>query len=665
MEYRKEIDGLRALAVVSVMLFHANYSFFGGGYVGVDIFFVISGYLISSIIMKDLENNSFTLINFYEQRIRRIIPPLLFVVFFSTIFALAWLLPSELREFGKSLFSIPIFLSNFIFYLQGGYFDDNINLKPFGHTWSLGIEGQFYLIYPFFLLYLWKRKKDAFVFFVMIILSLLISHWCSIYYPRFAYFLLPSRIWEFFVGFLLSKYINNSLIKKVNNLNFLSEFLSFLGLLIIIFSIYYFNEKTNFPGLNALLPVIGTSLIILFTINNTFVAKLLSFKIFVNFGLISFSLYLWHQPLFVFFRIIYNKNPNQLESFFLLFLTVLLSFLTWKFIEKPFRNKSIVTRKHLLFFTAFPSLLFCLIGFYIFSTDGIGKLYSSKALINLYKIETIKDAICNAENGKSAKEIKLDNVCKFGKKNTLPEFAIIGDSHASTLFNYLNQIYSKEKAFVGFSNGNCAPLINGFKYGASIKGCREINEAIFEYISNKHSIKKIILYAEWSNYTEGYRIDSKIGKIKYYLAENKNKKSKKISENSDIFEKSLQKTISFLKKNGKEIIIIKSTPELEEKVMDSVARQIIKNKNSEIYKHPSITLDDYYKRNKKIENIFSKISNVNFLESKDFLCKINTCSSKDEKGNILYSDTNHLTYNGSKRIVDPLVELISYSYEKN
>ncbi len=665
MQYRKEIDGLRAIAVFAVILYHAGYSSFGGGYIGVDIFFVISGYLITSIILRDISNKSFKLIEFYERRIRRIIPALFFVVFVVTVFSLAWLLPGQLRGYGKSLASIPLFSSNFIFFLEGGYFDVSANLKPLFHTWSLGIEEQFYLFYPFFLLAIWRTNKKILVLIFVLMVSLLISHWWSIAYPRAAYLLLPGRIWEFFVGGIVSIYGTSSFVKKTCSIRGVSQIMSFVGLLLIAYAIFYFNKYTVFPGISALIPVVGTALVILFATENTFVAKFISNKIFVKIGLISYSLYLWHQPIFVFFRILYDKHPNELEKIFLISLTLVVSYATWKYIEKPFRNGALFTKKVIVLSTALPSLFFLTLGSYVYATNGIGKFYSSSALIDLYRTKIITDVRCHANDRRSLKEIQLGEACKFGNKNLTPEFAVLGDSHSSTLFKYLDESYSESGSFIGISNGNCPPLINDFILrGASSKDCAEINKASLDFISRQDSIKKVVMFSEWSNYTEGYRIDSKLEKPVYFLAESRDDKANNVGDNASIFKKSLLKTISFLKKSGKEVIIVKSTPEFKEKVMDAIARNIIYKGGDELFTAPIISLRDYDKRNHKVEKIFSQISGVEFLDSKNIFCNEKECSSIDWSQNILYSDTNHLTYNGSKLIVDKLVQLLSHKDEK-
>jgi peptidoglycan/LPS O-acetylase OafA/YrhL len=658
--YRKEIDGLRALAVLAVIFYHAEYAFFTGGYIGVDVFFVISGYLITSIILRDLSNKSFKLSDFYIRRVRRIMPALFFVVAVVTIFSFMWLLPNQLRGYGKSLASIPLFSSNFIFFLEGGYFNVSANLKPLFHTWSLGIEEQFYFLYPFFLIAIWKTKQKTLFYVLILVLSFVVSHWWAVAHPEAAYLLLPSRIWEFFVGGMASIFGGCFFIKKVSEFKSASQWISLLGLLLIVVPVFFFDEYTTFPGFNALFPVAGTALTILFSTDRTYVGKIIANEFFVKIGLISFSLYLWHQPIFVFFRVFYNEHPDSVDKLCLIFLTFVLAFGTWKYIEIPFRVSQTFSKNITMCLLAFFSFSFLLIGTYIYSTNGIGKYYSSEDLIDLYSTKTITDTRCHANDRKTVKEIEKGDACKFGNKALQPSFALLGDSHASTLFKYLDEVYTSRGSFIGISNGNCPPLINGFHLRLlSVDNCREVNKASYDFLSKQDSIKKIVLFAEWSNYTEGYRVDSKLDEVKYSLAESSGDVALKVSDNAIVFKKSLLKTIDYLTEIGKEVIIIKPSPEFKEKVMDSIGRQIKQKVDFHRRTSPFILVTDYDERNHKVEKIFSEVTGVTFIDLKSILCNERICPSVAENGSVLYSDTNHLTYNGSKAIVDSLMKLLS------
>jgi len=282
MKYRPEIDGLRALAVIPVILFHAEFNLFSGGYVGVDIFFVISGYLITTILIEDIENNRFSIVNFYERRARRILPALFFVIFLCIPFAWIWMLPNEIKNFAQSIVAVSLFASNIQFWRESGYFDSEAKDKPLLHTWSLAVEEQYYLLFPIFLILVWQFGKNRvfWILFFMAIISLLFSEYGWRKNPNANFYLAPFRFWEIFVGaltaFIAQKY---GVIK--NNV------LALIGLSAIILSFFIYDQKTPFPSLYTLLPVLGVVLIILFANQHTLVGGLLSTKVFVGIGLIS------------------------------------------------------------------------------------------------------------------------------------------------------------------------------------------------------------------------------------------------------------------------------------------------------------------------------------------------------------------------------------------
>ena len=258
MKYRAEIDGLRALAVIPVIFFHAGFELFSGGFVGVDIFFVISGYLITSILIEEIENKKFSIIRFYERRARRILPALFLVMFFSIL--LAWILLSDtaLNKFGNSVIGLSFFISNLVFWKQQGYFEEYSELNPLLHTWSLSVEEQYYVIFPIFLLLVWSfgRTKVFWIIVVMAVISLLISEWGWRNKPVANFYLTPTRIWELFVGSIAALIIQSRGVMKNN-------FLALLGLSIIFLSIFVYDESTPFPSLYTLVPVLGVFLLIL------------------------------------------------------------------------------------------------------------------------------------------------------------------------------------------------------------------------------------------------------------------------------------------------------------------------------------------------------------------------------------------------------------------
>jgi peptidoglycan/LPS O-acetylase OafA/YrhL len=362
MKYRREIDGLRALAVIPVILFHAGFGAFSGGYVGVDIFFVISGYLITTILVTDLQADNFSLVDFYERRTRRILPGLFFVVL--TTVPLAWILlpPSELVSFSKSVSAVSLFISNFFFWRDGGYFITAAELKPLVHTWSLAVEEQYYIFFPVFLMLFWRfgRKTVLWVVIFLAAISLTIAQIGSVLNPIPNFLLLPSRAWELAVGAVAAFYLLEKNHHTVDTT--IKQFFSLCGFSLILTSIFLYDRETPFPSVYALIPTGGAALIILFADKDTYVGRLLGARSLVGIGLISYSAYLWHQPILAFSRVgasLFGDVPK----FALLSLIFGLSIFSWKFIESPFRKSHRFNTKLIFSFSIGISALFALVGF--------------------------------------------------------------------------------------------------------------------------------------------------------------------------------------------------------------------------------------------------------------------------------------------------------------
>ena len=363
MKYRPEIDGLRAFAIIPVILYHAGFQLFGGGYVGVDVFFVISGYLITSIIVAELEKGPFSLVHFYERRARRILPALFATLFISLPFAWYWLLPDAMVSFSESLIAVSIFVSNIYFWQTSGYFEAAAELKPLIHTWSLAVEEQYYVLFPLFLILSWKLGKRWIVglLIIVFVVSLACAQWLSIKRPSFAFFLLPTRGWELLIGAFVAFYYSNHNIKKHNHR--IEQLGSLLGLSLITYAVFAYSNQTPFPSVYTLVPTLGAALIIIFARSGTLVGKLLSSKPFVGIGLISYGAYLWHQPMFAFARQRVLGQPSMHLILGLAVLSFAFAYMSWKYIERPFRNKHRISQKNVFVYGAICSALFVGLGF--------------------------------------------------------------------------------------------------------------------------------------------------------------------------------------------------------------------------------------------------------------------------------------------------------------
>lgn len=371
MNYRPEIDGLRAIAVVPVILFHAELSLFSGGFVGVDVFFVISGYLITSIILGELAHNDFSLIKFYERRARRILPALFFVVLFCVPPAYLILLPIDLVDFGKSLIAIPTFLSNVLFWSERGYFGGATELKPLIHTWSLAVEEQFYLIFPLVLIGLWNfsRRWIGSFLLITIAVSLFLSWFLTDLHFETAFYLPFARAWELMLGSAIAFFSKELTILAKS----FGASLAIVGLFLIFYAIFCFDQTTVFPGISATVPVIGTILVIIAHPQNNPVFRVMSSRILVKIGLLSYSLYLWHQPVFVFMR---HLNLSDYIAVIGIPLSFILSVFTYRFIEISFKDKIQFPQIRIFIYSAAGSLLIVIIGMLLIFNDGFSSRFS-------------------------------------------------------------------------------------------------------------------------------------------------------------------------------------------------------------------------------------------------------------------------------------------------
>ncbi|MCX2722744.1 acyltransferase family protein [Roseibium salinum] len=342
--YRADIDGLRGIAVSAVILFHANFTLFRGGFVGVDIFFVISGFLITAISLREWELGRFGILRFFEKRARRILPALFLVTAVSVPFALTIPNPLQTKQFLESVLYVLSFSSNFHFWAQTGYFDTSAELKPLLHTWSLAVEEQYYILFPFLLLVLVRLRASLATLFLVVafILSIGLAQILIDQGQKLtAFYLLPSRVWEILAGVLCALASRKGLADRI--VGKVAEILAGIGLVLVMVSIPVFNDNTVTPGPHALIPVVGTALILMFSRSGGRVYRILSNKPLVFIGLISFSAYLWHQPLFAFARLSVDEPLSPAIMGALCLIVVPLSYLSWRFVEVPFRNRATVT----------------------------------------------------------------------------------------------------------------------------------------------------------------------------------------------------------------------------------------------------------------------------------------------------------------------------------
>lgn len=434
MDYRREIDGLRALAVLPVIFFHAGFDAFSGGFVGVDVFFVISGYLITSIILAEMQAGTFSLVKFYERRVRRILPALFFVMAICLPLAWVWLLPSDMKDFSSSLMAVSTFSSNILFWKESGYFDSAAELKPLLHTWSLAVEEQYYVLFPLFLMLTWRfgQRWVVGLLIVVAIISLSVAEWKVFVAPMTTFFLLPTRGWELLLGAFIAFYLIKRNIEDPHR--HVAAMCSFAGLAMILYAVFFFNSKTPVPGIYALIPTIGAALIILYATPQTLTGKILGSRLFVSIGLVSYSAYLWHQPLFAFARHASLTEPSVPLLILLSISSLILAYFSWRFVEQPFRRKGYISRKAVFVFAISTSLLFIGLGLLGYSTQGFESRYdeSDRYLGGIRKADAGEYVGARFEN------LQLKD---FDAEDKRKKVLLIGDSYAKDL---VNAVYESE-----------------------------------------------------------------------------------------------------------------------------------------------------------------------------------------------------------------------------
>ena len=462
MKYRYEVDGLRAVAVLPVIFFHAGFSLFSGGYVGVDVFFVISGYLITTIILEDAQAGVFSIKRFYERRARRILPALFFVMLSCLPFAWAWMYVTDMVDFGKALGAVSIFSSNLLYLRLNGYFDSAAEIKPLLHTWSLAVEEQFYFIFPLLLIYLVKVKKTV-AFSILILLlsiSFLSAEWI---YPKnqaAAYYLLPFRGWELISGSIVAWILFQSKDKTLQNNIKHNKFyglFAWLGLSLILYASFFYSKNTPYPSVYTLAPVFGSVLILLFATPERFVGRLLGTPAFVSIGLVSYSAYLWHQPIFAFARLRSLDEPSQFIFILLTLLIMLLAYVSWRFVEAPFRAHKI-SRNSIFLLSLVGILGFLCLGIYIKNSNG-----APDRLPAIYKSQFAPEKSEEAKNcmplNKSAE--KSITICEFGDVTSSRTLVLYGDSHAGALMGSLDTELKAKKVrgirLFGYAGCNVIP----------------------------------------------------------------------------------------------------------------------------------------------------------------------------------------------------------------
>ena len=656
-EYRKEIDGLRAIAVLSVIFYHlkinfVNFNVFSGGFIGVDIFFVISGYLISKILIVELKDtNKISVLNFYLRRARRILPVLFFILIILFLIGYFYLLPPYFLELSNSTFSILFFFSN-IFFLSNEFNYGNFasDLNPLLHTWTLSLEEQFYILFPFLLIFLnnfFKKRILSFIILIAIIsffLGLIINYISQLdsRFYQYDFYLLPFRAWEILLGSIAAiiEIENRSILKKKE----LSGILSNIGFLLIIFSIFFIKFETNYLNLRLILPCIGTFLVILSNNKSSISYKIFTNKFFCFIGLILYSLYLWHFPIISLIKLNDINSVSFFESnYFKIFYLIsifILSILSYFLIEKPFRNKNLIIDKTLIITLASSFLILILLSLSVKTSDGLKNRYQNyELLLKNYEIN----------NNKLHKNWEKDlfKFYSYKSKKNLQEtdkrknILIIGNSFAVDIFNIFNE--NKKEYYKDYN-------------------------FLFLRIGSDYLIKNR------KNFEEFQKADIVI------LATKFDSRVKNLSkdESFKLIKKEIKGLDKIISKLGKKLIVFMARPEFSFNAVDlnfkkkafegkdfennyTILDNFIHKKinNDEIItqedfkewekKYFKYLMDDKINLNIKLKN-FLKLENISFYNPFDYSCNFNEkkCLIVTKDFYKIYFDYGHYTLEGAK-----------------
>lgn len=626
--YRADIDGLRALAVLAVILFHANLGL-SGGYVGVDIFLVISGFLICSLVLGEINDNAFRLTTFWERRIRRILP-ILTVVVLATI-AASWFLylPGDFEGVGKSAVAQALLRSNFFFAHQSGYFAATAETKPLLHTWSLAVEEQFYLLFPLLMILTARYKKLSLpnTIALLAIASLILCIIGSFSHPWGTFYLLPTRAWELLTGaFLAASRGRIGASKLVRGMS------GWLGLGFVGYAVYFYHAGILFPGVAAMLPCVGAALIIFSSeIELSPVGRLLAFKPMVFVGLISYSLYLWHWPLLVFSR--YSARQERSVEFrcALLVACAGLAVLSWKFVETPFRNKSILPKRYQIFGFAGASMATLLaLGLAVSHSHGFPSRLSESAR-----------RFAGARNDPGFNSAFMVNVnlkravagqfVEFGSHNTNnpTDILIWGDSHARVLTTVLDDLCrnSDHRGIMAVHSAT-APLLEYTSTGpTSLKGDSPVfSRAVFTFIGQRH-VKTVILAARWNYYPT-----------------------------TQHFKSSLLMTARSIMNSGARLYVLKDVPNQGFDVPRFAALTALHHGDVELL---GVSREQHQLANSELSQTFDELGQMGatVLDPSEYLLNSRGVYGIIKNGRLLYADGDHLTVDGA-RLLTPLFEQI-------
>lgn len=640
LSYRADIDGLRALAILPVVLYHAGIPGFTGGFVGVDVFFVISGFLMASLISGDLARGEFSLLGFYERRIRRIFPALFAVLGASTVAAWLWLMPLEFGYFARSLKAAALFTSNIQFERESGYFDIGSQMKPLVHTWSLAVEEQFYILFPLLLAGInrFARRHVVPILAALLIASFAASAWRVLQTPVAAFYLLQFRAWELLLGALLAF---NAIPKPVSPT--LREGLAAAGILLIAIAVFGFSDHTPFPGPAALLPCLGAALVIHAGANRGPVGYVLRTRPLVFVGLISYSLYLWHWPIIVFSREITGRPLSLPQGGLIVLWSLVAAILSWRFIERPFRTRNgPIGRRPLFAATAFTMAVAIGFSSHVILSKGapyrlpveVQKVYAAT-----YDESPFGRPPCFTDSdraGASASDVRAGKLCSLGAGGSdNPAFVVWGDSHSGAMAPAIDSA-AKQAGVAGLFAGHssCPPLPDvQLSESGDTKRCDEFNGEVRDFVMSRH-IPLVFLVAYWPKYVHDGELPNEGVYFDPSVPPPLEDKSASVAE-------TLDRLMTELKQQGTRVVLVMDVPEMGRYMPEAVAKAMMRGASTDV----APPWDYIEKRQALSRSILTRLAakyGDTIVDPLPAICGNGHCDAV-RNGMPLYKDADHLT----------------------
>lgn len=635
--YRPDIDGLRAIAVLSVVLYHAGIPGFSGGFVGVDVFFVISGYLMASLIIGEIDTGGLDLLRFYQRRALRIFPALFVMIAVSSIVAWLVLMPAEFAYFANSARGAALFLSNIEFEQESGYFDMAAQLKPLLHTWSLAVEEQFYIVFPVLMMLLAKigHRHIPWVLLLLFVSSFVASAFYVQSAQSKVFYLSHFRAWELLLGALMALNLVTPPVRA-----WVKNVLSTLGLGMIVYAVSFYGEDTIFPGPAALLPCVGTALIVHSAARKT----PLKAPPLVFVGLISYSLYLWHWPLMVFIRYFLGHALTTRQGLLMVGLSLAMAVVSWRFIEQPFRNPSKRFEGRTVYIgAAVVIVLTASFGTYVVDQKGLPDRLSAEARLAYsatYDVSRFASPKCftdTDENGPSAADVRAGSLCQLGAGSGPISFILWGDSHAGSMAPAIDKA-AADAGVRGLmaGHGACPPLPNVVLASHSAvesSACRNYNIAVRELIATQ-AIPLVLMAAYWPKYVHA----SELPNQGLYFDPSV---PPSLIDHSAPIKLALDQILADLENQAAQVVLIMDVPEMGRLMPEALARAVMRGTTTDLAPSWRYTLA----RQALSRSMLSAAADrwgATLIDPMPAFCRDGLCLSHRD-GVSLYKDADHIT----------------------